>query len=346
MKHTSNLLTVLGIIVIICGFGTLFWYVSWDGPVIEYGTSTQTIDFPSGIENPSISFDAIGESASFEVLIEDLENNRLVEIRNIISGPKQLIRDYEIKVDDWVITEDSSDSYSIDYVRKQETNIYRYRHEIQIIVDYQAIISLDFETNAGNIQLSSEENNIDLAIEKFVTLAGDIEVDILGINSSLETDTFETLDGNVRIFLNDNTTVKGDLALSAYNGVVSLNCSEGTHLDVEGLLVQTNNGNSGIRFENIIVSTNLNFTIYLVVGSLNMSWIQDSYTNDNQFYINVNAGNVDVLLDFNPDIGTTFETEIVSGEEEIPSDSTGTGGMGNISFFINTYSGNVNVIRI
>ncbi len=345
-KNTSNLLTVLGIIVLIVGFGTMFWYISWDGPVVEYGTITQTIDFPSGVDNPKIEFEALGLSASFEVLVEDLENNKLAEIRNTVSGPKQLSEDYEEKVDHWVITTDNLGNYSVDFEKQQQTTIYRFRHEILIAIDYQAVVSFDFETNVGDITLTTEENGIDVKVEQFVTLGGDIIVDVLGVNSTIETDEIETLDGDVRVFLAENTTVMGNLALSAFNGVVSLNCSEGTYLDIDGLLIQTNNGNSGVKFENIRVSPNLNFTINLVVGSLNMTWIQESFTTNNQFYISANSGNLDVLLDFHSDIGTTFDTEIVSGEEDIPSDTTGTAGMGEINFFISAYLGNVNVTRI
>jgi hypothetical protein len=346
MKYTSQLLTALGIIVIICGFGTLFWYISWDGPIIEYGTITQTEDFPVGVFNPKITFNAIGISASFEVLIEDLEDNSLFEIRNKISGPKQLSKNYEEKVDHWVITSDDFGNYSADYERQQETTIYRYRHEIQIVVDYQAIVTVDFETNVGDLTINSDENQIDLSVKKLATLGGEIQVYILGANSTLDFDTFETLDGGVRLFLAENSTVIGNLKLSAFNGPVSFNCSESTYLNLENLLIQTNNGNSGVLLDNIFVTSDFNFTIFLVVGSLNMTWNQDTYTTDSQFFISVNSGNVDVLLNFHPDIGTSFETEIVSGNEEVPSDSSGTNGMGEISFFISTYSGNVNVTRI
>ncbi|MCG3221151.1 MAG: hypothetical protein H7641_07190, partial [Candidatus Heimdallarchaeota archaeon] len=312
----------------------------------EYGTITQTIDFPSGVENPKIEFDAIGMSATFEVLVRDLADNKLAELENKISGPKQLSSNYETKSDRWVITSDDDGNYSVHYERQPETQLYRYRHEIQIIVDYQALSSFELSTNVGEISFTSEEKSVNLSIPKLVTLGGDVQVDILGANSTIETDEIESLDGNVRIFLAENTTVKGNLALSAFNGVVSLNCSDGTYLDLEGLFIQTNNGNSGVKFDNIRVSLDFNFTIVLVVGSLNMTWNQESFTSDSQFYISVNSGNVDVLLDFHPDIGTMFETEIVSGEEDVPSDTTGTGGMGEISFFINTYSGNVNVTRI
>ncbi|NPD89957.1 MAG: hypothetical protein HGN29_14690 [Asgard group archaeon] len=346
MKNTSNLLTVLGIVIIIGGFGTLFWYISWDGPVVEYGTIVQTIDFPSGVDNPKIALDALGISANFEVLIEDLESNKLAEIRNEVSGPKQLSSNYETKVDHWVITSDDLGNYSVGYERQQETKIYRFRHDIQIIVDYEAVVSLDLETNVGNIILTSEENNIDVSIKTLVTLGGDILVDILGANSTIHTGEIETLDGDVKIFLAENTTVMGNLALSAFKGVVSLNCSEGTYLDIDELLIQTNNGNSRVKFDNILVASDLNFTISLVVGSLNMTWNQETFTSDNLFYIDVNSGNVDVLLDFHPNIGTLFDIEVISGSEEVPSDTTGSGGMGEISFFIKTYSGNVNVTRI
>ena len=346
MKYTSQLLTALGIIVIICGFGTLFWYISWDGPVIDYGTITQTEDFPSGVFNPKINFDAIGISASFEVLIEDLDENKLFEIRNKISGPKQLSNNFEEKVDHWIITSDGYGNYSVDYEKQLETTIYRYRHEIEIIVDYQAIVTIDFETNVGDLSISSEENQINLTVKKLATLGGEIQIDIFGTNSSLDLDTFETLDGGVSLFFAENTTIKGDMKLSSFNGHISFNCSEGTYLDLEGLLIQTNNGNSDVKLDNIFVTTDFNFTVFLVVGSLNMIWNQANYTIESQYFISVNSGNIDILLDFHPDIGTSFETEIVSGNEDVPSDTIGTNGMGDISFFISAYAGNVNVTRV
>jgi hypothetical protein len=345
MKYTSQIVTALGIIAMICGFGTLFWYISWDGPVITYGTITQTIDFPTGTENPTIEFNAIAESTSFSVLVEDLTNNKLAEIKNTISGPKQLSRDYENKVNHWVVTEEDN-GFSVDFEEQQETTIYRYRHDIQIIIDVEAIISLDLHTNVGSILLQSEIDNIDLTIENLITLGGNIIVDFLGANCTVENNTCETLDGDVKVFFGENTTVSGNLALRSNNGVVSFNCSNGTILGLDGFFLQTNTGDSGVYFENIVINLNFNFTIYLIVGSLNLTWYQDSYTADNLFYINVNSGNVDVLLAFHPDIGTSFVTEVVSGTENIPPDTSGTGGMGDISFFINTYSGNLNVTRV
>jgi len=344
MKYTSQLITALGIMVIICGFGTLFWYISWDGPVIHYGTITQTIDFPTEVENPIIEFNAIGESTSYSVLVDDLPGNKLAEIQNIISGPKQLSQNYESRSHHWVITE-KDDGYSVDF-EKYDTTIYRYRHDIQIIIDVEAKIILDLQTNVGSILLQSEIDNIDLTIENFITLAGNILVDFLGANSTVEINDCETLDGDINVFFGDNTTVSGNTALGSQNGVVSFNCSSGSILDLEGFFIQTNSGDSGIYFENVVVNLNFNFTIYLVVGSLNLTWLQDSYTTDTDFYIVVNSGNVDVLLDFHPDIGTSFVTEVVSGEEDVPPNSSGTGGMGKINFFINTYSGNLNVTRI
>ncbi len=325
MRLSNTLGIIIGSLIVIGGITGAIVYFVWDGGInyVDYGTLSDSETFPSGVLNPNIYINCDATTASIYITSDTMTSGNIIEIDNLVHGPKKLEDDYPEKVDYWTINDDEDGNYTLEFIEADPARtIYRFSHEIEIRVDYKAKLILDMSSTTGSLYVDTLKHDVEIEIVNLHVATGDIELDLAADN-----------------------IVTGDLLISATTGDVYLGFEESIILDVDTFQVTVTTGEVVFDFYELNIASNLDFGITITTGDFSLFWEQNSILTNHTFDITATTGNVDLQLDLNANIGTIFITSIVTGSTDVPSDTISQGGLGQLTFDITIITGSISANR-
>ncbi len=326
MRLSNTIGIIIGSLIVIGGITGAIVYFVWDGEgikYVDYGTLSDNETYPSGVLNPNIYINCDATTASINVISDTMSSGNIIEIDNLVSGPKELEDDYPEKADYWTITDDGEGNYTLEFIEADPTRIiYRFSHEIEIRVDYKAKLILDMSSITGGIYVDSLQPDVETEIVNLHVTTGDLELDLA-----------------------EDNVVTGDLLVSVTTGDIYLGFDASIILDVDTFQVTVITGEAVFDFYELDITSNLDFGIQITTGPFSLFWEQTSILTNHTFDIGITTGNVDLQLDLDTNIGTSFTTSIVTGDTDVPSNTISQGGMGQLEFDITVTTGSITANR-
>ncbi|MFW9853395.1 MAG: hypothetical protein ACFFDS_10655 [Candidatus Thorarchaeota archaeon] len=325
MRLSNTIGILIGSLIIIGGITGAIVYFVWEGGsnYVDYGTLSDNETYPSGVLNPNIYINCDATTASINVVSDTMPTGNIIEIDNLVRGPKKLEDDYPEKADYWTISNDEDGNYTLEFIKADPTRtIYRFSHEIEIRVDYRAKLILDMSSTTGALYID--------------TLKPDVEIEIVNLHVTT---------GDIGLDLAEDNVVTGDLLISATTGDIYLGFEEGIILDVDTFQITVTTGEVVFDFYELTFTSNLDIGIAVTTGDFSLFWEQISIMTNHTFDIVVTTGDVDLQLDLDTNIGTIFTTSIVTGSTDVPSDTISQGGMGQLTFDITVTTGSISANR-
>ena len=136
MRLSNTIGIIIGSFIIIGGITGAIVYFVWDGGTnyVDYGTLSDSETFPSGILSPNIYINCDATTASITVISDTMSSGNIIEIDNLVRGPKKLEDDYPEKADYWTISDDEDGNYTLEFIKADPTRtIYRFFHEMNTL---------------------------------------------------------------------------------------------------------------------------------------------------------------------------------------------------------------------
>jgi hypothetical protein len=325
MRLSNTLGIIIGSLIVIGGITGAIVYFVWDGGVnyVDYGTLSNNETFSSGVLNPNVYINCDATTASISVISYTMSSGNIIEIDNLVRGPKELEDDYPEKADYWTITDDGDGNYTLEFIKADPTRInYRFSHEIEIRVDYRAKLILDMSVTTGGLYVDILEPDVEVEIVNLHVTTGDLELDLA-----------------------EDNIVTGDLLITVTTGDVYLGFDESIILNVDTFFVTVTTGEAVFDFYELDVTSNLDFEIAVTTGPFSLFWEQNTLLTNHTFDIQITTGGVDLQLDLSTNIGTIFTTSIVTGDIDVPSDTISQAGMGQLEFDITVTTGSISANR-
>ena len=326
MRLSNTIGIIIGSLIVIGGITGAIVYFVWEGGVgkyIDYGTLTDSETSPIGISNPNVYINCDATTASITVNSYTMASGNIIEIDNLVRGPKELEDDYPEKADYWTINDEGDGNYTLEFIKADPTRInYRFSHEIEIRVDYRAKIILDMSVTTGSLSVDTLEPDVEIEIVNLHVTTGDLDLDLAQDN-----------------------IVTGDLLITVTTGDVYLGFDESIILNVDTFFVTVTTGEAVFDFYELDVTSNLDFEIAVTTGPFSLFWEQNTLLTNHTFDIQITTGGVDLQLDLNENIGTIFTTSIVTGDIDVPSDTISQAGMGQLEFDITVTTGSISANR-